>query len=85
MVLSDNPELKSFIKIEPQLLFSLAQKRGSVQRFLTEIHSRIEAGKTLKELKSELRAEKFRSGLKVVYSEIKSFFSFSASVDTNIG
>jgi hypothetical protein len=77
LVLSDNRDMHDYIKIDPQLLFGLSRDRGGLQRFLTEIHSSIENGNGLKNIENQLRTERFWSGMKLVYSEVKDFISIS--------
>lgn len=78
LIFSDTPDMESFVKIEPELLFTLANQKGGLQRFLTKLHSLIENGDTLSEIRAKLLTEKFWSALKIAYNEVKSFVSFSA-------
>lgn len=39
LILSDGPDMKSFIRLEPQLLFTLLSEEGGLQRFFTRIHA----------------------------------------------
>jgi hypothetical protein len=78
LIFSDSPDMESFVKIEPELLFTLANQKGGLQRFLTKLHSLIENGDTLSEIRAKLLTEKFWSTLKIAYNEVKSFVSFSA-------
>lgn len=80
LIFSDSPDMESFVKIEPELLFTLASQKGGLQRFLTKLHSLIENGDSLSEIKTKLMTEKFWSALKIAYSEVKSLVSFSAKV-----
>jgi hypothetical protein len=78
LIFSDSPDMENFVKIEPELLFNLATQKGGLQRFLAKLHSLIENTDTLSEIRAKLLTEKFWSALKIVYSEVKSFVSFSA-------
>lgn len=75
LMMSDSPEMESFIKIDAQLLFDL-NKDGSLQRFLTTIHSSIENGATLLDIEKELKTERWWSRLKLVYDEVKGLMTF---------
>src|SRR5258708_7320393 len=75
LVLSDSPNMADAITIQPELLFSLANKKGGLQRFFTQVHSSIENGDSLTEIKSQLRTNRFWSGVKLVYSEVKGLIS----------
>ncbi len=83
LVLSDTPEMNSFIKIGPQLLYKLTKDKGGLQRFLTRLHISIENGKSLEEIEKELRSEKFWASMKIVYNEVKGLltFNFNAKAD----
>jgi hypothetical protein len=79
LIFSDSPDMESFVKIEPELLFTLANQKGGLQRFLTKLHSLIVNGDALSEIRVKLLTEKFWSVLKIAYSEVKGFVSFSAT------
>ena len=51
--------------------------RRGLQRFLTEIHSSIENGNTLRNIENQLRTERFWSGMKIVYVEVKDLISIN--------
>ncbi|HWS90201.1 MAG TPA: hypothetical protein VN282_24745 [Pyrinomonadaceae bacterium] len=78
LIFSDSPDMQSFVKVEPELLFKLAGQKGDLQRFLTKIHALIENGDSLSGVQSMLLTEKFWAALKIVYGEVKGFISFSA-------
>lgn len=78
LMFSDSPDMQSFVKIEPELLFNLINQKGGFQRFLTKLHSSVENGDSLIEIKSMLLTEKFWSALKLAYTEVKSLISISA-------
>ena len=78
LIFSDSPDMESYIKIESELLFTLANQKGGLQRFLTKLQSLIENGDTLSEIRASLLTEKFWSALKIAYNEVKSFVSLSA-------
>jgi hypothetical protein len=78
LLFSDSPEMESFVKVEPELLFALSGQPGGLQRFLTKVHSMVENGESLVGIKNMLLTEKFWSTLKLVYQEVKGFISFSA-------
>lgn len=75
LILSDSRDMDQAIIIQPQLLFTLAGQKGALQRFLTEIHSSIENGASLSDIDNQLQTDRFWSGLKLVYSEIKTLIS----------
>jgi len=77
LIFSDNPEMNGFIKIDSQLLFRLVEQKGSLQRFLTKIHSLVENGHSISKVQVMLDNEKFWSSLKLVYKEVKTLISFS--------
>jgi hypothetical protein len=79
LIFSDSPDMESYVKIEPELLFNLSSTEGNLQRFLITLHSRIATGGTLSEVRAKLLTEKFWSALKIAYGEAKGFISFSAS------
>lgn len=76
LILSDSRDMYNHIKIDPELLFTLSGKRGGLQRFMTEIHSSIENGNSLGDIENQLLTERFWSGMKLVYAEVKGFVSF---------
>jgi len=75
LVLSNSRDMDEAILVDPQLLFTLAAQKGGLQRFLTEIHSSIENGNSLRDIDRQLRSERFWAGMKLVYSEIKGLIS----------
>lgn len=77
LIFSDNPDMDGFVKIDPQLLFKLAEQKGGLQRFFTRIHSLVENGQSIVGVQILLNSEKFWSGLKLMYKEVKSLVSFS--------
>lgn len=78
LIFSDSPDMLSFVKIEPELLFAISSQKGGLQRFLTKLHSLIENGETITSIETMLLTEKFWSSLKIVYNEVKDLMSFSA-------
>ncbi len=76
LIFSDSPDLDGFVKIDPQLLFKLAEQKGGLQRFFTKVHSLVENGQSIFGVQIMLDNEKFWSGLKLVYKEVKSLISF---------
>ncbi len=79
LVMSYSPDMKSYLKIEPNLLRALAGQSGEVQRFLARIHALAENGRSLEDLQQLMAAEAFWRGLKVVYKEIKGLISIKLS------
>lgn len=77
LIISDHPEMMSFLKIGPDLLYRLSSDKGGLQQFFTRIHSAIENGITLSDLDAQLRTERFWRGLKLVYKEAKSLISLN--------
>jgi hypothetical protein len=82
LILGDSPEMNSFIEIRSELLFTLASNKGSFQRFVTRLHQLIENGTSIEDLRALLWSEQFWSGIKVVYSEVKSVVA--STVKANI-
>ena len=78
LIFSDSPDMQSFVKVEPELLFALINQKGGLQRFLTKLHSLVENGDSLTDIKAMLLTEKFWSALKIAYTEAKSFISIAA-------
>jgi hypothetical protein len=78
LIFSDSPDMQSFVKFESELLFTLINQKGGFQRFLTKLHSLVENGDSLTDIKAMLLTEKFWSALKLAYTEVKSFVSISA-------
>lgn len=76
LIFSDNPDMDSFVKVDSQLLFKLAEQNGGLQRFFTKIHSLIENGSSIYDVQIMLENEKFWSSLTLVYKEVKSLISF---------
>jgi hypothetical protein len=81
LIFGDSPDMQSIIKIEPELLLTLVNQKGGIQRFLTKIHSIIENGGTLSDVESMLLSEKFWATLKLVYNEVRNLVSFSIKKD----
>jgi hypothetical protein len=79
LIMSDLPDMSSFLKIEPDLLRSLASQPGELQRFLTRLHALAENGRSLEQLQQLMTAEAFWRGMKVVYKEIKGLISIKLS------
>lgn len=77
LVFGDSPEMYSFLRVGPQLLRSFSACPGSFERFLTTIHVMAENGAAFRDIEKLLMKEHFWNGLKLIYDEIKSFFSFS--------
>ena len=77
LVFSDSRDMYGYIKIDPQLLFNLVGRKGGLQRFLTEIHSSIENGNSLRGIETQLRTERFWTGMKLAYAEIKDLISIN--------
>ncbi len=78
-ILSYSPQMKSYLKIEPDLLRALREESGGVQRFLARIHALAENGRSLEDLQQLMTADAFWRGLKVVYKEIKGLISIKLS------
>ncbi len=75
LVMGYSPHMKSYLKIEPNLLRALRVQSGEVQRFLARIHALAENGRSLEDLQQLMAADAFWRGLKVVYKEIKGLIS----------
>ena len=61
LIVSDNPDMNGFIKIDSQLLFELREQKGGLQRFFTKIHSLFENGHSISKIQVMLDNEKFWS------------------------
>jgi len=79
LVMGYSPHMKSYLKIEPNLLRALRVRSGEVQRFLARIHALAENGRSLEYLQQLMAADAFWQGLKVVYKEIKGLISIKLS------
>jgi hypothetical protein len=79
LIMSDTPDMHSYLKIEADLLKTLITQPGELQRFLARLHTMIENGHSLSDLKDQMTAEAFWRGLKVVYKEVKGFISIKLS------
>jgi hypothetical protein len=79
LVMSDSPLMEEFLKIDGELLLSLAQHKGGLLRFVNKLHTMIENGAPLAEVGQKLNQDQFWKGLKLVYKEVKSLFSISVS------
>jgi transcriptional regulator len=77
--MSDTRDMYDYLKIDPDLLFKLTGTKGSFQRFITELHLTIQTGKTIQDIKSQLRRERAWAGVKIFYTEAKSIVSISIS------
>jgi hypothetical protein len=80
LILSDRPDMKSYIRLEAQLLFTLLAENGGLQRFLTRVHAHLENGRTLQDIDGLLASDKFWRGLKVAYKEVKGLVSISVAL-----
>lgn len=80
LILSDRPDMRSYIRLEAQLLFTLLAEDGGLQRFFTRIHAYIENGRTLSEIDAMLTSDKFWRTLRVAYKEVKGLVSFSVEM-----
>jgi len=76
LIFSDGPNMDCFVKIDPQLLSKLAAQKGGLQRFFTKMHSLVENGQNILDVQLMLDTERFWTGLKLVYKEVKSLISF---------
>lgn len=79
LVMSDTPEMQNRLKVEADLLRTLAGRPGELQRFLSRLHALVENGRTLNDLDRHLTAATFWRGLKVVYQEVKDLVSITIS------
>lgn len=75
LVFSDRPDMADFLAIDGHLLTSLSEKRGGIRRLLTELHARVECGRSISDISTAIGTEKFWQNLKIVYGEAKSFVS----------
>jgi len=82
LILGDSPEMDEYIEIKSDLLFTLQNTKGALQRFLTRLHQMLENGTALEDVRTSLWSEQFWSGIKVVYAEVKGIVG--ASVKANI-
>ena len=79
LVMSDTPDMKSYVKLSSPLLTALASSSGELQRFLTRLHALTENGRDLSQLQELMAAEAFWRGLKIVYKEMRSLISIKLS------
>jgi hypothetical protein len=77
LIFSDTPEMDSFIKVDAGLLAILAEEEGGLQRFLTKIHTLVESGKSLQQVRDVMLTEAFFRGLKVMLKEAKNLISIT--------
>ncbi len=84
LLIGNTPSMDQFIKIESQLLTKLIEDEGGFQRFLNHIHNSFLSGKNLIDLKKELLSQKFWSGIKLVYSEIKGLLTFNVGAKADL-
>ena len=77
LLVSDTRDMYNYLKIDPELLFSLMIPKGSFQRFITELHLTIQTGNTIQDIKNQLLKERAWAGVKVLYSEAKSLISIT--------
>lgn len=75
LIMSDSPDMGSYLRVEPDLLRRLASSPGELQRFLTRLHTLAENGRSLGQLSDLMAAAAFWRGLKIVYNEVKGMVS----------
>lgn len=75
LIMSDSPDMSSYLKVEPDLLRRLASSSGELQRFLTRLHALAENGRSLRQLSDLMAADAFWRGLKIFYNEVKGMVS----------
>ncbi len=75
LIMGYSPQMKSYVKIKPNLLRALSVQSGEFERFLAKTHALAENGRSLKDLQQSMSADAFWRGLKVVYKEIKGLIS----------
>lgn len=75
LIMSDSPDMSSYLRVEPDLLRRLASSPGELQRFLTRLHALAENGRSLRQLSDLMAADAFWRGLKIVYNEVKGMIS----------
>ena len=79
LIFSDSRDMECFVKLETELLSALIAQKGGLRQFLTKVNAIVENGGSIRTVQSGLTSEKFWTGLKIVYSEIKSLVHFSIS------
>jgi hypothetical protein len=75
LIMSDSPDMNSYLRVEPDLLRRLTSSPGELQRFLTRLHALAENGRSLRQLSDLMAADAFWRGLKIVYNEVKGMVS----------
>jgi hypothetical protein len=81
LILGNGPQMQSFLRMGPQLLKHLTKNPGELERFLTAVHMRAVNGENFHKIEALLLKGNFWAGFKIVYDEIKGFFSFSIKAD----
>jgi hypothetical protein len=84
LIFSDDVEMNNFIIIGPQILTRLGKEKGGIQKLLIKMHTAVANGGSLETIKKELKTESFWAGVKLIYSEMKDFLTFSISAKTDI-
>ena len=77
LLLSDGPNMSSYIKIDAGLLTALSGQEGALQRFFARLQSMVEGGMPLQRVQDQMNAEAFYRGIKVAYKEIKGLVSIT--------
>lgn len=75
LIMSDSPDMNSYLRVEQDLLRRLTSTPGELQRFLTRLHALAENGRSLRQLSDLMAADAFWRGLKIVYNEVKGMVS----------
>jgi nucleotide-binding universal stress UspA family protein len=76
LVLGDSPEMKDYIRFEPQLILPLASQHGGLHRFLAHVHAYVENGKGLREVATQLSKRQFWRDLELQPVTAPDAFSF---------
>lgn len=79
MILGNSPEMRNYVRLDPELLNELSAEEGRFQTFLTQVHNAIENGHHIEQIGKDLGTEQFWKTLKLVYREVKSFFSIKVT------
>ena len=84
LIIGDSPTIKNYLVIGNELLTKLAEDDAKLQSMFQKIHLHLINGGDFDKLKTEMKSDIFWKNMKLIYSEVKGFFSINIQEKSDI-
>lgn len=84
LIIGDSPEMQNYLVIGNELLLKLSEDESKLQSIFQKIHLHLINGGNFDELRKEMKTDVFWGKMKLIYSEVKGFFSIKIQETTDI-